>query len=121
MRLHKLDEAIRAICPIDGLDSNGNISFKDEATTQQRADAQALVAATPIDTPADLATEVAENDAINQLLLNSKADAGYAVLQNATLAQINTFINAHFASTDAQGRGLLKLLAAVASIYLREK
>lgn len=44
MKLWELDEMIRALCPIDGIDSDGVISFRADATDAQRADAEALMA-----------------------------------------------------------------------------
>lgn len=44
MKLHDLDQLIRAVCPIDGIDSNGNITFKPEAAQPQRDAAEALMA-----------------------------------------------------------------------------
>ncbi|MES2910634.1 MAG: hypothetical protein V4718_04560 [Pseudomonadota bacterium] len=41
IELHKL---VSAQCPIDGLDSDGEISFKQSATHEQRSAAEALVA-----------------------------------------------------------------------------
>lgn len=38
-----ITEAINAVCPIHGVNSNGVISFKDEATATQQAAAQAIM------------------------------------------------------------------------------
>lgn len=43
MLIHELDQLIQAVCPIDGLSSNGEIWFKPEATEEQKAAAQALM------------------------------------------------------------------------------
>lgn len=43
MKLHELDTLIKTVCPIDGLNSNGEIAFTEEATDEQRQVAQALV------------------------------------------------------------------------------
>lgn len=43
MKLHELDALIKAVCPIDGISSNGEIAFRPEATPEQRAAAQALM------------------------------------------------------------------------------
>ena len=43
MKLYELDQLIQAICPIDGINSDGVIWFKPEATDEQKADAQALM------------------------------------------------------------------------------
>lgn len=44
MKLWELDEAIKAVCPIDGVSSEGAIWFKPEATEEQKAAAQAIMA-----------------------------------------------------------------------------
>jgi len=36
VNIEKLDAELKAVCPIDGVNSNGKISFKDEATTAQK-------------------------------------------------------------------------------------
>ena len=43
MKLYELDELIRAVCPIEGINSNGVIWFKPEATPAQKVAAQALM------------------------------------------------------------------------------
>lgn len=43
MKLHEIDEAIKLVCPIEGVNSNGVIWFLPEATPAQKAAAQALM------------------------------------------------------------------------------
>lgn len=43
MKLFELDQAINAVCPIDGISSSGEIWFKPEATNEQKAAAQAIM------------------------------------------------------------------------------
>lgn len=43
MKLHELDELIKAVCPISGINSDGVIWFLPEATPAQKAAAQALM------------------------------------------------------------------------------
>lgn len=43
MTLTQLNDLIAAACPIDGINSDGLIFFKDEATTEERDAAQALM------------------------------------------------------------------------------
>lgn len=45
MKIHQLHEALELLAPIHGVDSNGKISFKDEATQSQRDAANAHVTA----------------------------------------------------------------------------
>jgi hypothetical protein len=42
MNLAKLDEAIKKVCPIDGVNSAGRIDFKPEATEAQKILAQEI-------------------------------------------------------------------------------
>lgn len=44
MNINDLHSRIAAVCPIHGVDSNGNISFKAEATPEQRQAAADVVA-----------------------------------------------------------------------------
>lgn len=97
----------------------------DPANTDYTAYQQWLAAGnTPL--PADQPTQAeldaaAEREAIRQLAIETKATAMFDTLKAATLAQINTWIDNNFASLTAQQRAFLKLLAAVAGIYLRER
>jgi len=43
MKLYELDQLIKAVCPIDGINSEGAIWFLPEATPEQRAAAQAIM------------------------------------------------------------------------------
>lgn len=43
MKISELDVLVRAVCPIDGINSGGVISFRQEATVGQRSAAQALM------------------------------------------------------------------------------
>ena len=45
MKLYELSEMIAAVCPIDGINSNGVISYKPSATDAERTLAQSLMAA----------------------------------------------------------------------------
>lgn len=44
MLIEQLDAMIRAVCPIDGVNSKGVIFFKPEATDEQKAAAQEVMA-----------------------------------------------------------------------------
>ena len=43
MMLDELDVAVKVLCPIDGVNSNGVIFFRPKATSDQRVVAQALM------------------------------------------------------------------------------
>lgn len=43
MKLYELSNLIAAVCPIDGINSDGMIWFKPEATKDQKMQAQALM------------------------------------------------------------------------------
>lgn len=51
MKLYQLDELIKTVCPIDGINSNGVIWFKPEATDEQKVAAQAIADAWDINSP----------------------------------------------------------------------
>jgi hypothetical protein len=43
MKIHELDQLIKTVCPISGINSEGVIWFLPEATPAQKAAAQALM------------------------------------------------------------------------------
>lgn len=43
MKLYELDQLIQAVCPIDGINSDGVIWFKPEATDEQKVQAQQIM------------------------------------------------------------------------------
>jgi len=43
MKIGELNDIIQAVCPIIGINSNGEIWFKPEATDEQKAAAQSLM------------------------------------------------------------------------------
>ena len=45
MTLSELDQLIKTVCPIYGINNKGDIHFKEEATEQQRTDARTIVEA----------------------------------------------------------------------------
>jgi hypothetical protein len=45
MRLDELDTMIRTVCPITGLMGDGRVLYADEATVEQKAAADAMMAA----------------------------------------------------------------------------
>lgn len=53
MELWELDQAIKAVCPIDGIRRDKTIFFRPEATAMQRAAAQSLADVTDLTTPTD--------------------------------------------------------------------
>lgn len=61
-----------------------------------------------------------ELQAIQALKIETKANAAFDALRDADFSTINTFVNTNFASTNAQGRALLKVMAAAAGAYLRD-
>lgn len=51
MELWELDQAIKAVCPIDGVRGDKTIFFHQEATVSQRAAAQAIADAADLTIP----------------------------------------------------------------------
>lgn len=43
MNIEQLHKMISEVCPIDGINSNGKISFSDAATEEQKSEAQLLI------------------------------------------------------------------------------
>lgn len=69
---------------------------------------------------ADQIAEI-EREALRQLRLEAKATAMFAALKSATLADIDAWVDSNFATLSAAQRRFLKLLAAAAGMYLRER
>lgn len=84
--------------------------------TQAEIDAAAARSAAEASDP-----KLIEYSARKQLLADAKATAMFTALENASLAQINTWVDNNFAGMNATQRAFLKLLAASAGMYLREK
>ena len=117
-----LDTAIKAVCPIHGVNSDKAIAFKLEATVGERAAAQAIADTWNFDAPtAEEVAAEAEREAVKQLQSATKADAMFKALEKANAAQIANWIDTNFSGMTAQQRGLLKLLTQVAAMVLRER
>lgn len=65
--------------------------------------------------------EEIERDSQSKLRADAKALAMFDTIKGATLAQINSWVDVNFNSMTSQQRSMLKLLAAVAGLYLRER
>ncbi len=104
----KLNAAIEAVCPIHGVSigrkddkATWRIDFKDEATAQQRADAQAVVeafdvAAAQLPDPRIVTDETERAACI--------ADTAMTQVLNSTKADVEAWVNANFASMTALNR-----------------
>lgn len=82
MLISELDQRIAAVCPIDGIDSSGGISFKPAATASQREAAQALM-----DT--HLGEMALPIDAGGQPRIVTMRQARLALLQAGLLTSVN--------------------------------
>lgn len=101
--LARLDEAIKAVCPIHGVagtQGNVRIDYKPEATAQQRTDAQAVLAAFDWSQAADDAWERGQEPDLRDLL--DQADAA--------IAAINTYLTNADAATQTQVRAEVKAI-----------
>lgn len=76
--------------------------------------------APPPPTPEEAARAV-EHAAIADLRAEAKAMAMFATLRSATLEQISNWVDTEFPALNGTQRMFLKLLAANASMYLRER
>lgn len=57
MNLNRLEAALKSVCPVLGVNSNRQINFSTEATTEQRAAAQAIADSWDFNTP-DVQAEI---------------------------------------------------------------
>lgn len=87
MELWELDQALKAICPIDGVRRDKTIFFRPEATPEQKAAAQALADAADLTTPASQDT-----------LAGMRFD-GMDKSMKATLLAVRAYCNALAAGT----------------------
>lgn len=121
MKIRYLDAAIQAVCPIHGVDSNGIISFKGEATVEQRAAAQALVDLWDFNNPsaAELADDAAEVD-----LKDSHAAAGadrvVQYLRNHTPAECAAYVNTNVTSL-ATAKTMLEKFAMILCVITKKE
>jgi hypothetical protein len=122
----KLDAAIRAVAPIVGVSigrqedkTAWRVDYAPEATQSQRDAAASVVAS--FDVAATENAERAETAAVDALEGETRSDALFAALKNATGAEINTFINNTFPSMTGQQRAVLKLLLSFTALGLRRQ
>ncbi|MEW6166055.1 MAG: tail fiber assembly protein [Pseudomonadota bacterium] len=83
MKIGTLHERVVAVAPIDGLDSNGVIHFKAEATAEQHAAAEQIVAAHLVEIGIETADDLA--DAIRAARNTRLAACDWTVLPDAPL------------------------------------
>ena len=96
MRLYKLDTAIRAVCPIDGVNSAGVISFSTTATEKQKVAAQAISDAWLND------PSIEDNDETEEQILAIEATITQRRQREAILGTDNGWL----ADTDAKIKAL---------------
>ena len=105
MNLAQLDKLIKTVCPIDGLDSNGNIHFSGASTVAEKAAGQAVFDANwPIDgidtvavADASAVTVVKANAVINYLVTHTPAECAAKVQTDVTNLATAKDMLAHFA------------------------
>lgn len=113
MNLEKLDAAIRAVCPIHGVNSNCVISFKDEATKDQRASAQTIADGW------DFATPDAEELADEQAVIAAKSDNVINYLVTHTPAECAAYVAANVNNL-ADAKAFLGKVAMALSMLTRQ-
>jgi len=90
-KMAQLDAALKAVCPVDGFSANGKtvtkIDFKPESTTQQRADAQAVVSAFNWDAETPDTTKL-KSDIKDIAVILAKPDADITAAEFGTLILI---------------------------------
>jgi hypothetical protein len=121
-----LDAAIRAVAPIVGVSvgrhedkATWRVDFAPEATQSQRDAAASVIAS--FDFAATESAERAETAAVDALDRDTRSDALYAALKNATAAEINTLIISTFPAMTGQQRAVLKLLLSFTALGLRQR
>lgn len=121
----RLDEAVKAVCPIFGVSiglpgdkTTWRISFKDEATAEQRAAAQAVVDAFDLQVEAAMAQRVATDE---QERASCKLDATIMGLVDQTRAQWRTWAGANFPTLTNAEKTRLGDLFWVVSIGVRQR
>lgn len=114
MKLHELDALIKAVCPIDGLDSAGRIMFADAATAPQRAAAQAV-----FDThwPINGVSEEETADAAAAAV--AKADGVVQYLCSHTPAECEAYVQANVTDL-ASARQMLKKFAVALCVLAKQ-
>jgi hypothetical protein len=122
----KLDTALRAVAPISGVSigrpddkSSWRVDFLPQATQAQRDAATSVIAS--FDVAATENAERAETAAVDALDGETRSDALFAALKNATAAEINSFINNTFPAMTGQQRAVLKLLLSYTALGLRQR
>ena len=108
-----LDVAIRVVCPIHGVNSNKEISFKEEATPQQRDQAQ-TIANGWILTITD-----PEDDAKQQAIIDAKADNVVQYLRDHTVSECEQYVQDNVTDL-ATAKEFLKKVAAVLCVLSKE-
>lgn len=93
MELWELDQAIKAICPIDGVRGDKTIVFRPEATAPQRAAAAAAAAALALASAADITTPT-DPDKLAGLRFDTMDK-----MEKAILLLLRTYCNALRAGT----------------------
>ena len=106
----------------DGTPNQAITALEDFQPWIQRWYAQKVIddAPPPPPTAEQLAAE-AEREAIRVLRAEAKATAMFDAVKAATLTEIDAWVDNNFATLNAAQRRLLKLLTAVAGLYLRER
>jgi hypothetical protein len=106
VNLAALTEQIAAVCPIHGVNSERVISFKSEATPEQRAQAQAIADAAVLDNDPGIPQEVTRRQALQALLLAEKLDLVQPAID---------------AITDATQRALMQIEWDASQVFQRHR
>ncbi len=114
MKLHELDALIRVVCPIDGLDSIGNIRFSSTATAPQIAAGQAVFDANwPINGVSDAETAAAAAHT------EAKADNVVQYLRDHTTAECEAYVQTNVTDL-ASAKALMKKFAIVLCVLAKQ-
>lgn len=115
MKLNELDALIKAVCPIDGIDSSGVITFAASATAPQIAAAQAVFDANwPINGVSDQETADAAAKAV------AKADTVVQYLRDHTPAECEAYVQTNVTDL-ASAKAMMKKFAVVLCVLAKQE
>lgn len=114
MKLYELNDMIAAVCPIHGINTNGAVFYKPEATPQQKAVAQTVFDANwPID-------GISEQETVDAAAKTSaKADNVVQYLRDHTPAEVEAYVQANVTDL-ASAKQLMKKFAVVLCVLTKD-
>lgn len=120
MKIQFLYRALSSICPIDSVNSNRVVSFKDEATQSQRNAAQAIADSWDFNVPTtEELTAIAAQEALIAAKAEAQADNIVQYLRDHTPAECAQYVENNVTNL-ASAKAFLKKVAVVLSVLAKE-